>query len=370
MIEVRPVAGRRELRRFIDLPYRMYAGTPAWVPPLRMTEWDRLNPRKNPFFDHAELQPFLAWDGGRVRGRVAAIDDRLHHATHHENLSMFGFFEADGPETSAALLASVERWARERGRQAVRGPLSPSLHDLSGLLIDGFDDPPYLMMPHNPPEYAGLIEGAGYAKVKDLYAWIFDVPRESPPALERVAAYAQRRHGIEVRQLDRSRFAEQIVGFHTIYSRAWEDNWGFVAPTEREFHHMARDLNQIADPRLAISVLMKGKVVAFAVALPDLNQVLPGTNGRLLPLGLYRFLTRTRRITQIRLALLGVLPEARGKGVYGVVLAEMFRRAVVLGFRRGEASWVLENNDEVNRVCQQFGGTRYKTYRVYQKPCA
>jgi len=370
VIEVRPVSGRRELGRFIDLPYRLYAGHPVWVPPLRLTERDRLNRRKNPFFEHAELQPFLAWDRGRVRGRIAAIDDRLHHATHRENLSLFGFFEADGPDTAAALLAAVEHWARERGREAVRGPLSPSLHDLAGLLVDGFDDPPFLMMPFNPPDYAGYIEGAGYAKVKDLWAWIFDVPRETPPSLERVATYAARRYGLELRPLDRSRFAEQIVAFHSIYSRAWEDNWGFVAPTEREFQHMARDLNQIADPRLAISVLMKGQVVAFAVALPDLNQVLPGTNGRLLPLGLYRFLTRGRRIDQIRLALLGVLPEARGKGVYPVLLGEMFRRAVSLGFRRGEASWVLEDNGEVNRVCEQFGGKRYKTYRIYQKACA
>lgn len=370
MIEVRPVSGRGELRRFIDLPYRMHAGDPNWVPPLRMTEWDRLNPRKNPFYDHAELQPFLAWDDGRVRGRIAGIDDRLHHATHRENLSLFGFFEADGSDTAKALLEAVERWARQRGREAVRGPLSPSLHDVAGLLVEGFDTPPFLMMAHNPPEYAGFIEGAGYAKVKDLFAWIFEVPRESPPVLERVAAYAQRRHSIEVRELDRSRFAEQIVGFHKVYSRAWEDNWGFIAPTEREFAHLAKDLNQIADPRLAVSVLMKGEVVAFAVALPDLNQVLPGTNGRLFPLGLYRFLTRSRRIDQIRLALLGVLPEARGKGVYGVVLAEMFRRAVTLGFKHGEASWVLENNDEINGVCQQFGGRRYKTYRLYQKACA
>lgn len=370
MIEVRPVSGRRELRQFITLPYRMYAGNPVWVPPLRMTEWERLTPRKNPFFEHADLQPFLAWDDGRVRGRIAGIDDRLHHSTHGENLSMFGFFEADGPDTAAALLGAVERWARDRGREAIRGPLSPSLHDLSGLLVEGFDDPPFLLMPYNPPEYAAFIEGAGYAKVKDLWAWIFDVPHETPPALERVGAYAQRRYGIEVRQLDRSRFAEEIVAFHSIYSRAWEDNWGFVAPTDHEFQHLARSLNQIADPRLAISVLMKGEVVAFAVALPDLNQVLPGTNGRLLPLGLYRFLTRSRRIDQIRLALLGVLPEARGKGVYPVVLAEMFRRAVTLGFRRGEASWVLEDNDEVNGVCEQFGGRRYKTHRVYQKPCA
>ncbi len=370
MIEVRPVSSRRELRRFIDLPYRLYAGNPLWVPPLRLTERARLNRRKNPFFEHADLQPFLAWDGGRVRGRIAAIHDRLHHETHRENLSLFGFFEADGPDVAAALLAAVERWARERGLEAVRGPLSPSLHDVAGLLIDGFDDPPFLMMPFNPPEYAGYIEGAGYSKAKDLYAWVFDVPREAPAWLERLAAYAARRHGLEVRPLDRSRFAEQIIAFHSIYSRAWQDNWGFVAPTEREFQHMARDLNQIADPRLAVSVLMRGEVVAFAVVLPDLNQVLPGTNGRLFPLGLYRFLTRTRRIDQIRLALLGVVPEARGKGAYAVMLGELYRRAIDIGtFRRCEASWVLEDNDEVNRACEQFGGKRYKTYRIYQKAC-
>jgi hypothetical protein len=370
VIEVRPAAGWRARRRFINLPYTMYAADPMWVPPLRVTEWERLSRSKNPFFEHAELQPFLAWDGGRVRGRIAGIDDRLHRETHGENVAMFGFFEADGPETAAALLGAVERWARERGRETVRGPISPSLHDVAGLLIEGFDDRPFLLMPYNPPAYAGYIEGAGYAKVKDLYAWIFDVPEHMPPALERMESYCRKRYGLEVRGLERSRLAEEIAAFRTIYERAWQDNWGFVAPTAREFEHLAKSLNQIADPRLALSVSRNGGVVAFAVALPDLNQILPGTNGRLLPLGLYRFLTRARRIDQIRLALLGVLPEARSKGVYHVLLAELFRLASTGGYRRGEASWVLEDNEDVNRVCAELGGRRYKTYRIFQKTCA
>lgn len=368
MIEVQPVTDRRGLRRFINLPYRVYAGDPVWAPPLRLTEWERLTPRKNPFFEHADVQPFLAWEGGRLRGRIAGIDDRLHNATHGENLAMFGFFEADSAETASALLGAVEGWARGRGRDAVRGPLSPSLNDVAGLLVEGFDDRPFILMAYNPREYAGYIEGAGYAKVKDLWAWIFDVPREIPPALERVAAYARRRYGIEVRALDRSRLADEIAAFRTIYSRAWEHNWGFVAPTEHEFEHLAATLNQVADPRLALSVVVKGEVVGFAVALPDLNQILPGTDGRLLPLGLYRFLTRARRIDQIRLALLGILPEARSRGAYHVLLSELFRRTIETGqYRRGEASWVLEDNHDVNNACAEVGGRRYKVYRVYQK---
>lgn len=367
MIDVRPVTDRRGLRRFIDVPYRFYASDPVWRPPLRLTEWERLSPRKNPFFEHADFQAFLAWDGARVRGRVAAIDDRLHRETHGENLVMFGFFEADAPDTAAALLAAVEHWARQRGRQAVRGPISPSLHDVAGLLVDGFEDPPFLMMSYNPPEYAGYIEGAGYAKVKDLWAWIFDVPRGAPPRVQRLEEYAARRYGIRVRTLDRSRFSQEIAAFRTIYSRAWADNWGFVAPTAREFEHLATSLNQIADVRLAVAAEMKGEVVGFAVALPDLNQALSGTKGRLFPLGLYRFLTRRRHIDQIRLALLGILPEARSKGVYSMMLAALFRAVAAGGYRRGEASWVLEDNDDVNQVCRELGGRQYKTYRVYEK---
>jgi len=176
-IDVRAVAGRREFRRFIDYMYERNAGDPHWVAPLRLSEHERLNPKKNPFFEHAEVELLLARRGDRIVGRIAAIDDRLHGKTHHDNAAMFGFFEAADGDAAAALLAAVERWAQKRGRLRVRGPISPSLNETCGLLVDGFDTDPMLLMPHNPPEYGAHIESAGYTKVKDLYAWLHDLRR-------------------------------------------------------------------------------------------------------------------------------------------------------------------------------------------------
>jgi GNAT superfamily N-acetyltransferase len=368
VIDVRPVRDRRALRQFIDLPYRAYRGHPHWVPPLRLVEWARLDARKNPFHDHAVVQPFLACRGDAVVGRIAAVDDQLHNDVHGDDLAAFGWFEADGAASARALLSAVEEWARARGRSRVRGPLSPSMHDLCGLLVDGFDRAPCVMMPYNPPEYGAFVEQAGYAPARDLYAW--SVERDTPAAqkLQPRAARFATRHRLRVRSLDRRRLAEAIAGFRTVYNRAWERNWGFVAPTEREFRHQAHDLNQIADPQFVLGVEADGVTVGFAVALPDINQALAGTDGRLLPLGLYRFLTRRRRIDQLRLTLLGVVPEARALGIYVVLLAELFARAQGSPYRRFEASWVLDGNDDVNRTLAALGGVRTKTYRLYEAP--
>src|SRR6266851_2421015 len=192
---IRPVSGRRDFRRFIDYAYERNAGDPHWVPPLRLAEHERLTPKKNPFFAHADVELLLAGRGGTIVGRIAAIDDRLHNETHHDNAAMFGFFEAEDAEASRALLVAVEEWAKARGRARVRGPMNPSLNESAGLLIDGFDSDPMLMMPHNPRAYAAHIESAGYQKVKDLFAWLYDLERQPLPAIVRLADRARDCHG-------------------------------------------------------------------------------------------------------------------------------------------------------------------------------
>jgi hypothetical protein len=368
VIEIRPVVTPHDLRRFIAMPYRLYRDHPAWVPPLRLMESERLNPRKNPFYEHAEVQPFLALEAGSVTGRIAAIDDHQHNEVHRDNLAAFGFFEARREETAQALLATVERWARDRGRSAVRGPLNPSLNDTCGLLVEGFDTAPFMMMPHNPPEYAGFIERAGYAKVKDLFAWIWNFRTERRPGMFELADRLKRRHGIVLRSMNFRRFGEELAAIRTVYCRGWEDNWGFVPPTDREFAHLGTDLKQIADPEFVICAEVGGRLAAFAVALPDINQALAGTNGRLLPRALFRLLNRRRTITQLRLLLLGVLPECRAMGLYPVLLAELQRRAERSRYQRIECSWVLEENRAINGPAEKGGARRYKRYRLYEKP--
>jgi hypothetical protein len=211
VIDVRRVQGRREFRRFVDYAYDRNRSDPHWVPPLRMAEHERLTPRKNPFFAHADVELFLAWRGNRIAGRIAAIDDRLHNERHGDNIAMFGFFEADDAAATQALMETVEAWAKGRGRAAMRGPINPSLNESAGLLVDGFDSDPMLMMPHNPREYAAFLEAAGYRKIKDLFAWLYDVAGEPPPVIARLAQRLRAREGIVARPLRMSEFFDRMT---------------------------------------------------------------------------------------------------------------------------------------------------------------
>ena len=367
-IDVRPVAGRRDLGRFIDYAYVRNRDDRHWVPPLRIAERDRLTPGKNPFFAHADVELLLAFRGDQLVGRIAAIDDRLHNETHGDNLAAFGFFEAADADAAKALLDRVESWARARGRAAVRGPLNPSLNDTAGLLIDGFDTDPMVMMPHNPPEYAAHIEAAGYSKIKDLYAWLYDLGQPIEPGFAKMAARVQREHRIVVRPFDLTTFARETERLREIYCGAWDRNWGFVPPTDDEFRHMAKEMKPILDPRCAICAEVDGRPVACAVAVPDINQALVGTGGRLFPRGIVRLLGRKRIINQIRLLLLGVLPRYRGLGLFSLLICELQKQlAANTPYRRAEFSWVLEDNRDINQPVERLGAVRYKTYRIYEK---
>ncbi|MGH9142146.1 MAG: N-acetyltransferase, partial [Vicinamibacterales bacterium] len=296
-IDIRLVQDGRDLRRFVDYAYARNAFDPHWVPPLRIGEFERLNPKKNPFFAHAAVELMLAWRGSRVVGRIAAIDDRLHEDTHRDNLAMFGFFEAADGDVAHALLRAVETWARARGRVRVRGPISPSMNEMCGLLIDGFDTDPMLLMPHNPPEYQAQIEAAGYTKAKDLFAWSYDLRRPLPLPFARAATRLRDKHGITIRPLNLGEFTREVERLRAIYCTAWERNWGFVAPTVAEFKRIATELKPIFDPRCTVCAEVNGEMVACVVAVPDINQALRGTNGRLFPFGLLRLLLRKRYVT-------------------------------------------------------------------------
>jgi hypothetical protein len=364
---VRPVSSKREFSQFIDYTYVRNRRDPHWIPPLRLSERERLQPRKNPFFAHADHQLLLAWRADAIVGRVGVFDDRLHNEVHGDNIAAFGFFEADDAQAAAALLAAVDAWAIARGRSAVRGPLNPSLNESAGLLIDGFDTDPVLMMPHNPPEYRAFIEAAGYAKIKDLYAWMYDIGHGAGPGMAKMAARFKARERIVIRRLEARAFERDVNQLRLLYCGAWEQNWGFVAPTEAEFRRIAAELKLILDPRVAISAEIDGVMIGCAVALPDINQVLKGTNGRLFPLGLIRLLLRGRIVDQLRVLLLGLLPIYRTRGLYALLWHELQNAGEAAGYRRGELSWVLEDNRNINDAVERAGARRYKTYRIYQK---
>jgi hypothetical protein len=370
MTEVRPVSTSREFKQFIDYAYVRNRHDPHWIPPLRLSEKERLLPKKNPFFAHAAHALFLAWREGRIAGRIAAFDDRIHNDVHGDNLASFGFFEAEDEESARALCAAADAWGRARGRTRMRGPLNPSLNESAGLLIDGFDTDPVLMMPHNPPEYARFIEAAGYRKAKDLYAWMYDMSRGVQPVVEKLANRIKDKHGITVRQFSLKEFTREVELLRQVYCGAWEHNWGFVPPTTEEFKRLATELKPIFDPQAAVLAEVHGKPVACAVAIPDVNQAFKGTDGRLFPKGLVRLLGRKWIIDQARLLLLGVLPEYRAYGLYPLLVCELHKQASRTRYRRLEFSWVLEDNRDINQPAEQAGAVRYKTYRIYEKALA
>jgi hypothetical protein len=368
--EVRRVAGRREFRQFIDYAYDLNAGDAHWIPELRISARERLTPKKNPFFAHADVALLLARRDDAIVGRIAAIDDRLHNQTHGGKTAMFGFFEAADGDAAVALLSTVESWARARGLARVRGPINPSQNESVGLLIDGFDTDPMLLMPHNPPSYAAFVERAGYAKAKDLFAWLYDIDREPPPVVARLGERLRDRHRITTRPLNVKAFDREAERLRDIYTAAWERNWGFVAPTREEFRRIAREMKPIFDPRCAVCAEVDGQMIACAVAVPDVNQALKGTDGRLNARTIWRLLRRTRFIDQVRLLLLGVDARFRTTGLYPLLLFELHKQMAGSQYRRAEFSWVLEDNRDINQPAEQAGAKRYKTYRVYEKAIA
>jgi hypothetical protein len=361
-------AAPRLVDAFVELPYAMYARDPRWVPPLRRDERRRLDRRRNPFFEHADIDLWIAVANGRPCGRIAAIQDRAHDEFHRERLAWFGFFEAADAATGRALLETAESWGQARGCSAIRGPVNPSLNESAGLLVQGFDDDPYLLMPYNPPAYAEFVERSGYGKVKDLLAWDIDVTAPLGARVERLAERLRRRPQIRVRPVDMRQFDRDLAAMNAIYRSAWADNWGFVPPTDAEMKQLATDLKPVIDPDLVLFAEMDGRPIACVVCLPDLNQVLKRMNGRLLPFGLWHFLKRRSIITRTRVVLLGVLAEYRHIGLYPLLISEVHRNGVANGYKRAELSWTLEDNDEVNAGILAAGGSLYKKYRLYEKP--
>ena len=365
-----PVDSRRRRRQFVDLPYSLYSQDPNFVPPLRRDEHRRFDPRHNPFLDHATISCWLAEDNSRVVGRIAAIDDRLHNEVHHELVTWFGFFEASNAGVARRLLDEVEVHAASRAHAVVRGPVNPSMHEAAGLLVDGFADPPCVLMPYNPASYAGFIEGAGYGKVKDLFAWELDLTSPLPERVARIADRVRERHGISIRRVDLKRFDAELDTLKHIYREAWADNWGFVPPTDAEIRQLAVDLKPVADGDLVLFAEMGGEPVGCAVSIPDLNQVLKRMKGRLLPTGFWHFLRRRSIVTRGRMLMLGVLPKVRRIGLYPLLIAEARARGVRAGLTRAEVGWTLEDNTAINAGIEAAGGRRYKTYRVYEKRIA
>jgi len=358
-----PVTGNRHTSEFIRLPYRLHHKHPAWVAPLVSEVKTSLDKRKNPFFQHADAELFLARRDGKVVGRIAAIIDRNFIEVRQEQIGLFGFFEAeDDKEAAQALFNKAAEWLKARGITRMLGPASPSMNDEIGVLVDAFDLPPMIKMVWNPCYYPALYEQAGFRKAMDLWAWMIR-HEDISERLVRAGAAILKRSRATLRNVNMKKFDREVKTVREIYNRAWANNWGFVPWTEAEFNHIAKSLKSVIDPNMVLIAEIDG----FALSLPDVNMALKHINGRLFPFGLPILLWHARKINQVRVVILGVAKEFRNRGLDTAMYYESYRQSKIRGYLRGEASWILENNEPMNRALTMMGGHRYKTYRMYER---
>jgi GNAT superfamily N-acetyltransferase len=366
---VRKVTSKADLKTFIDYPYQKYANDPLWVPPLRMDEWDKFNPKKNPFYEHARMELFLAERNGKVVGRIAAIDNDAHNNVYkQDNMAFFGFFEAEDQAAATALFAEAERFAKAAGRSHLRGPVNPTMDDGAGFQLNAYDTTPYLMMIQNPPEYPKFVEAAGYAKIKDLYAFKLVSSIGISDKIKKLAERVRKRINFTIRPLNMRDYDNEVQRVLDFYNEEWEANWGHIKYTEKQAKLLAKQLKLIVDPELISFMALDGKVIGVGMAFPDANQLLKKIRGgRLIPFGILPFLNKRKIINRTRMTILGVRKPYRNKGLEIVLIDEFAKRALARGYVECECSWELEDNEAINNGIIAAGGELYKTYRMYQK---
>jgi ribosomal protein S18 acetylase RimI-like enzyme len=369
--EVRPVKGRRELQAFIRLPWRLYRDSAAWVPPLISERKRHLDRRRNPFFEHAEAEYFLAWRDGEPVGRITAHVDHRFNEFQNNTWGLFGFFECErDPAVAAALLDTAESWLRERHRDRMVGPLDFSTNHESGVLVEGHEFKPQILENWHHPYYRELLEGQGLTKAMDLYKWeiIYANRSEMYPVITELADRLEPEHGIRLRRMRKRNLRNEVRAFMDVYNEAWSRNWGFVPLTDAELDYLAKELKPVLDEDFAcVAETRDGEVAGVSLSLPDFNQVLARLNGRLLPLGWLRALREQRRIDYIRVFALGVKPAYQHTGVAAALYRDVWDSVGRREFAGAETGWILETNDAMNRAMEALTGRIIKRYRIYER---
>jgi len=362
----------RDVDRFFALAYPIYQGEPNWVAPLLMDMHKVFGP-SNPLFTHAEMQLWIARRDGRDVGRIAGVVDRTHNEFHGEKTAFFGFFESvDDTGVSGLLFETVMGWARQRGMQRILGPMNPTTNDECGLLVEGYDEPPVFMMTYNPRYYTRLMEAAGCTKAKDLLAFGFDLANTPMDRFKRLRdKFLKREPDIRLEPIRKKDLKEQLGKVKSVYNDAWEKNWGFVPMTDSELDFMAARLKPLLTEGLAYVAETPEEPAGFLLAMPDFNEALKHVRGKTLSIGWLTalpYLLGWKTPKYVRVITLGVKAKYRGRGIEAAMLAEGLTTGFRLGFQRVEASWILEENEAVQRVIALFGGQVYKRYRVYERP--
>lgn len=374
-VSIRPVRTRRELKRFVKVPFHLHRDRPQWVAPLIFERMQFLDRERNPFFEHAEAEYFLAERDGEPVGRITAQVDRCWDESQGGSDAMFGFFEtADDPEVATALLGAATGWASEKGRGRILGPMDFTTNDEVGILVEGHERAPMILENWHPPHYRGLIEANGFGKAMDLLMWelrLGDLKEGErfDPSIHAAAEKALSDEGVTIRNISMRNLPDEMRAFSEVYNEAWGNNWGFVPATDAEIEFHAKLLKQVIDEDWAYIAEKDGEPVGAALTLPDVNQALAKLNGRLLPLGWLRFLLGKRKIDQLRVFALGVKHDYRHTGLAAGLYLKHLETAQKPGtIEGGEMGWILETNGPMNRAMEGMGGKVVKKYRIYEKP--
>jgi len=366
---IEKVTSSRDRKEFLDFPYRHYKDDKYWVPPLYMEQKKLIDTKKNPFYLNADIELFLARKNGKVVGRIAAIEDRRFNEYHDNKVGFFGFFECINDQHIAGqLFQAAENWLKDRGLEAILGPSSPSMMDEIGVLVEGFDKYPSIMMPYSKSYYDKLIKNVGLGKVMDLYAFRVSQDTVNRERIERAEAIVKRRMpNLKIREVNLKDLNNEVHIIRDIFNKTWSENWGFIPLSKEEFDDLAKDLKTIVNTDFAHIAEVEGDPVAFSIALPDFNQALKHLNGKLLPFGIFKLLYYQSKISRIRTALMGVLPEYQGRGIDALMHKKAIDNGYEKGFHSSELGWVLETNTNMIRVAERLGAHREKTYRMYQR---
>jgi hypothetical protein len=364
---VEEVKNQKDLMTFIRFPWEIYRGDRHWVPPLLKDQLSKFSPT-HPFRSHSEMILLLARRGEKIAGRIAGIIDHNYIELHQEKVGFFGFFESvPDLDVAGGLLSRVADWLEERGMEKMAGPMNPSTNDECGLLIEGFDSFPCLMMPYNLPSYPSYLEGFGLRKRMDLYALLLEETTFKLDRLDRITERLRKREPrLQVRPIDLRRFDEELKIVKEIYNQAWSKNWGFVPMTDEEINLAAKELKPLVVSDLILFAYWEKEPVGFSVSLPDYNEVLRHLNGKIGLLGALKFLYYSKKIRKIRVMLLGIKQAFQKKGIEGLLYIETFRNGIHKGYHSAECSWILEENVLMQRGIEAMGGKRYKTYRIYE----
>ena len=368
-IKVKKVETGQELKQFMKFPWQVYTQDKNWVPPLNFDVSRRLDRKHNHYFEHAQAEYFLAEKDGQVAGRISAQVDEFYFEHWGDKVGHFGFFEAkNDQEVANALFDAAARWLKSQGREKMHGPYNFTINDECGLLVDGFDTPPMILMTHNPPYYQGLCEKYGMKKAMDLLAYKAQSNTKPDPAVVNFSEMLKQKHEIKIRNMDWRNFGKEMDNFVEIYNSAWEKNWGMVPVTEKELRSHSAELRLLAMfwPEMNFFAEVGGKVAGMSITLPNFNEVIINLNGKILSPNLYQFLTH--KFQSCRVFALGVKEEYRRLGVGAVFYVETLNAALKTGFKWGEMSWILENNQPMRRAIERMGGHVYKTYRIYEFP--